>query len=88
MEIGNIVQGHMNEILGLNKDLKQERLKICYACPIYSPRLGGICNSKLWLNPVTGDVSTVKKDGYVNGCSCRLNAKATLSAAHCPANKW
>lgn len=88
MEIGQIIQGHVNEIFGLNKDISQERLKICYACPLYSQKLGGICNNKLWLNPNTGDVSTVQKDGYKRGCGCRLLAKTKLSNAHCPLNKW
>lgn len=86
--IGNIVQGHINEALGLNKDIKSERLKICYTCPLYSKRLGGICNNKLYLNPTTGDLSTERKDGYVNGCGCRLLSKTTLPKAHCPLNKW
>lgn len=88
MEIGNIVKGHINEVLQLNKDISEGRLEICYQCPLYSPKLGGICNNRLWLNPETGDVSTVKKDGYVNGCSCRLNAKTRLNNASCPAGKW
>jgi hypothetical protein len=29
MEIGNIVNGHVNELLGLNKDISEERMKIC-----------------------------------------------------------
>ena len=49
MEIGNIVKGHLNEVLGLSKDLKEERLKICYMCPLYSSKFGGLCNNKLYL---------------------------------------
>ena len=64
MEIGQIVKGHINEVLGLNKDLSEERLKVCYSCPLYSTKLGGLCNSRLWLNPNTGDISTIKKEGY------------------------
>lgn len=58
MEIGQIVKGHMNELLGLNKDISEERLKVCYSCPLYSTKFGGLCNNRLWLNPNTGDVST------------------------------
>lgn len=88
MEIGNIVQGHINELLGLNKDISKSRLQICYACPLYSQKLGGICNSKLWLNLITGDISTTPKEGYKNGCSCRLKAKTKLPNATCPLGKW
>lgn len=88
MEIGQIVKGHVNEMLGLNEDLQEKRMKICRECPIFKDILGGICNSELWLNPETGDVSTEKDYGYYRGCGCRLKAKTTLSTAVCPARKW
>lgn len=88
MEIGQIVQGHLNEVLGLNKDISQERKKICYQCPLFSSKFGGICNNKLWLNIETGDVSTYPIDGYKSGCGCRINAKTTLSNSKCPVGKW
>ena len=88
MDIGQIVKGHINEVLGLNKDLSEERLKVCYSCPLYSTKLGGLCNSRLWLNPNTGDISTMKKEGYKRGCGCRLFAKTKLPEASCPLNKW
>ena len=88
MEIGNIVKGHVNEMLGLNKNIAEERMKICKVCPIYSTRLGGVCNGNLYLNPSNGDVSSYKKSGYVQGCFCRIKAKASIANEHCPANKW
>lgn len=88
MEIGNIVKGHINEALGLNKDLSKSRMQICYSCPLYSDKFGGLCNSKLWLNQLTGDISTINKPGYKNGCGCRLQAKTKLSNAVCPLGKW
>lgn len=86
--IKQIVTGHIKEALNLDRDLSEQRMAICYSCPLYSSKLGGICNNKLWLNPITGDVSTRYKDGYKNGCSCRLNAKTRLPDAHCPLDKW
>jgi hypothetical protein len=88
MNIGAIVEGHVNEMLGLNKNLAEARIEICKKCPIYSTKLGGICNSTLYLNPDTGDISLTKKKGYVRGCSCRIQAKATILNEHCSANKW
>lgn len=88
MEVGQIITGHVNEVLGLNKDISSQRLKICHSCPLYSPKLGGTCNSKLWLNPLTGDISVKQKDGYKKGCGCRLLAKTKVITAHCPLNKW
>lgn len=88
MEIGKIIQGHTAELLGLNKDLLQERLKICKKCSLFLNTLGGICNPKLYLDPKTEDVSTTYKNGYKKGCGCRINAKARLVNEHCPNDKW
>ena len=88
MDIGNIVTGHLNEVLSLNQDISEPRMRICLKCPLYSPKHGGMCNMRLWLNPETGDVSTEKKDGYYRGCGCRLRAKTTISKESCPARKW
>ena len=86
--VGDIVKGHANELLGLNKNYVEMRLNICKKCPIYSTKLGGICNDRLWLNPETNDISMKERDGYVRGCGCRLPAKTTLPDAKCVAGKW
>lgn len=88
MEIGNIVNGHVNELLGLNKDLSKERMKVCQKCPLYSPKFGGLCNNKLYIDPNTNDISVNAKDGYVRGCGCRLLAKTALLDARCMIGKW
>ena len=88
MEIGNIIKGHANEALGLNKNISQVRLEICHKCPLYKDTVGGLCNPRLWVNPNTDETSTERKDGYFKGCGCRLKAKTTLPNAHCPAHKW
>ena len=88
MEIGNIVNGHVNELLGLNKDLSKERMKVCQKCPLFSFKYGGLCNNKLYIDPITNDVSIKPKDGYVRGCGCRLQAKTSLLNAKCIIDKW
>ncbi len=88
MEIGKIITGHVNEVLGLNKNLTEVRLEICKKCPLYSARFGGTCNNRLYLNKENGDVSVSYKTGYVRGCGCRLKAKTTLAREKCPAGKW
>ena len=88
MEIKNIIQGHINEVFNINEDISKNRLKICYRCPLYSNKLGGICNSRLWLNRNTGDVSVIMKPGYIKGCGCRLRSKTRLPNAKCPVDKW
>lgn len=88
MNILDIVNGHVKEFLNLNQDISKNRLKICYSCPIYSNKYGGLCNNKLWLNVNTGDVSNIAKPGYKNGCGCRTLAKTRLANAKCPLDKW
>lgn len=90
MGLNAILQGHINEALGLNTDMYQTRIKICKNCPLYKIDIqwGEMCNSKLWYNLETGDISSTKKDGYVNGCGCRLKAKTRLPNAFCPVGKW
>ena len=88
MEVKNIIQGHINEVFNINEDISKNRLKICYRCPLYSNKLGGICNSRLWLNRNTGAVSVIMKPGYIKGCGCRLRSKTRLPNAKCPVDKW
>lgn len=89
MNIGHIIKGNANAFFGLNKDISEERMKICRKCPLFLKRLGVyICNPGLFLNPETGDVSTEKKNGYIKGCGCIIKSKTSLLEANCPASKW
>ena len=72
MEIGNIIKGHANELLGLNKDISKVRMAICKKCPLYKNITGGLCNPRLWLNPDTHEISNTRKDNFFKGCGCRL----------------
>jgi len=63
-----------------------ERIEICKKCPIYS--VDGRCNSKLWLNPNTNEVSVYSKPGFVRGCNCIIQVKAKNLNNHCVAGKW
>lgn len=88
MNVLDIINGTFKNIFNLNEELKNNRLKICYRCPLYSKLLGGICNNRLWLNVKSGEVSTKKKEGFNRGCGCILESKARLSDATCPNGKW
>ena len=88
MEVGNIIKGHVNELLGLNKDISKERLKICKQCPLYLEDYGGQCNPRLYMNPKTKDVSIEKKDGYYKGCGCILEYKTKNEDSICPCEQW
>jgi len=87
MQILDIINGHKNELLHINDELSESRMKICRKCPIFKNILGGICNSKLWLNPETNEVSGKPKDGFVRGCNCRMVAKTRVPTAVCVAGK-
>ena len=62
-----------------------ERLAICKKCPIFN---NGRCNSNLWINPDTNEVSTYAKIGYIRGCNCIISVKAKNRNNHCVAGKW
>ena len=64
----------------------EERLNICKKCPIYS--VDGRCNSNLWLNPDTNEVSTYARVGFIRGCNCIIQVKARNLYNHCIAGKW
>lgn len=52
MGITNIVNGHLNELLGNNEEIAKARIRICKKCPIMKDSfMGYVCSSKLWLNP-------------------------------------
>lgn len=87
-KIGQIIEGTINNVFNKNENLQQERMKICYKCPLYSSKFGGQCNNRLWLNVETGDISLVRQQGYIRGCGCVLNSKTRVPEAHCPAGKW
>ena len=65
----------------------EERQKICNRCPIYNPT-NQTCNSKLWINPDTDEISTSPKSGYIRGCGCHLSVKIRNANNHCIADKW
>ena len=88
MNILDITNGHIKELFNLKKELSDSRMKICYICPLFLNKFGGICNNRLWLNVNTGDISVNKKEGYKNGCGCRLLSKTRLPNAECPLKKW
>ena len=63
----------------------EERIEICEECPIFNK---GRCNSNLWINPKTDEVSTYAKIGFVRGCNCIIKIKARNKYNHCVAGKW
>lgn len=89
MNILNIIKGHFNEVLNANQDTSRQRMEICEKCPLFRKESYGlICNSNLWINPETNEISDIFKPGFLKGCGCRLRAKTTLQSENCPVGKW
>lgn len=87
--IKNVINGHINEALGKEKELGQERMQICKKCPLYlKGRFGPVCNKDLYIDPNTESVSLEPLEGYIRGCGCRLRAKTVDPRSKCPINKW
>lgn len=87
-----IFKGHVNELRHWLKltDKKEEdiflfRKKICDQCPM---RISNTCSTNKWIHPETMEVSSTQKNGFVNGCGCRLSAKQKSLASKCPAGFW
>ncbi len=88
----SILQGHINELksklnlLSNNEEaVFMYRSEICNKCPLKN---GNTCNTKKWIHPTTLTVSYNRKQGYINGCGCRLSAKIRSKKSICPAKFW
>ncbi len=65
----------------------KERKEICDRCPIFK-RSNDTCNSDLWINPDTDEISPRAKAGYIKGCGCIMSVKMNNPNSHCVAGKW
>lgn len=90
MAIGQIIAGTYDNLVGNNQSLYEQRMEICRGCKLLKIDniLGEVCNSRLYLNPDTDEVSKTKMDGFYRGCGCILGSKTRRPGARCPAKKW
>lgn len=95
MSISQILEGWKNKVIPPSelKDVieqaSKERMDICKDCPLITDSsIGKVCNSKLYVNPITDETSKFPKEGYYRGCGCVLTAKTSCLSCSCPANKW
>lgn len=88
--LNQIAKGFVNSITNKNDDLFKERMKICRTCPLLKQDsiFGDICNSSLYCNPKTLEVSKTPKLNFFNGCGCILRSKTRVPEAHCPLSRW
>ena len=104
MGLGNILKGHVNELLNLNEDLFNSRMDICNKCPLMEKSIiGKVCSSNIYIND-DGNVIDSRNLGsdeknkifnklhlsskYKHGCGCRLDAKTRDIDSFCPIEKW
>ncbi len=90
-KLREIIDGHVNEFKSVigseveNEEVFEARRQICINCPLKS---GNTCNKSKWINPETLEVASVRREGFVNGCGCRLSAKQKSPTSECPAGFW
>lgn len=87
-QVEDILEGHYKEITNQENELFESRIKICKECPLYSNRLGGVCDSKKCWNIVKNTLEDFPGKNITCGCGCRLQAKLRLKNAKCVLNKW
>lgn len=80
MLIQQIAKGFLNNLLNKEDELYKERIKICRQCKLkYNDKIfGESCNSTIYLNPITDEISKKPKEGFKNGCGCILRSKARV----------
>ena len=89
MSISQIIQGTVNNLMGLEEELCKARLAICSNCPLYVDSIiGKRCDNTTFLNPKTGEISKKAKSGFFKGCGCVMQSKARLKNVKCPLGKW
>lgn len=90
MSINQIIKGTYNNVLNKESILFEKRIKICKDCKLYKKDgvFGPECNSKLFLNPTTDDISYIPRKGYYKGCGCILRSKTRVIDTQCPLGKW
>lgn len=88
-KVVEIAEGFFNNLMNINEDLYEERIKICRSCKLHKVDnlLGEICNHKLYIDPETNNISNVPKRGYIKGCGCVLASKTRVDSKSCDAGK-
>lgn len=89
MNVGQVIEGSINNILKRKENLYIKRMLICKQCKLYKVDniFGAMCNSSLYLNPITDELSKKEKIGYKQGCGCILGSKNRVPESHCPVDK-
>lgn len=85
----DIINGHVKEVLNDEEALLKRRLKKCKSCPLFTDKLGGMCDrDKYYDFQKNKQCKPEDSENCIHGCGCRLQAKGRLPYANCVANKW
>lgn len=89
-QLEEITEGFYNLLMKNEQQLYEDRIAICKTCKILKDDnvFGRMCNSGLYLNPITDEVSYTPRPGFNPGCGCVLSAKARVKEGKCPNGKW
>ncbi|MDA3856317.1 MAG: hypothetical protein PF569_08720 [Candidatus Woesearchaeota archaeon] len=87
--MNQIIKGTLNNMFNAKEDLFRKRIEICKECKLFKEHstFGMVCNNKLYLNPITDEVSKTAKKGFKKGCGCILSSKTRVEHAKCLINK-
>ena len=87
--INKVAQGFFNELMNKETETHTKRMVHCKQCKLlyHDSLFGETCNSELYVNPKTGEVSTTDRPGFKNGCGCIIRSKTRVPDAHCPLGK-
>lgn len=90
MSIHQIIQGTIFNLLNKEEELYLERMKVCSKCKLLKVDkiFGETCNSTMYLNPKTNELSPIPRPGFIHGCGCVLGSKNRVKEAECPLKKW
>ena len=89
-QASQIIKGTINNLLSKEESLYKTRILICKDCGLYNKNgaFGPSCNSKIFLNPITNEVSNIPKSGVYKGCGCVLSSATRVIDKKCPIGKW
>lgn len=87
--VKQVAEGIYNNLTNKEEELYNQRIEICRKCKLITKDaiFGEKCNSNLYLNPITDNISLVPKEGFYRGCGCILNLKCRVPQAQCPIKK-
>lgn len=90
MSIDQIAEGFFNNLTNRKEELFKQRIQICRSCKLHTVDkiFGEVCNSRLYINPNTDEISKTVKPGFIHGCGCVLKSKCRVETAHCPIGRW